>query len=151
MRIALGADHAGFRYKERIKKYLLQRGYTVVDFGTHSEKPVDYPGIIRPVAEAVARRECDRGIVIGGSGNGEAIVANRVPGIRCALCWNTTTARLSREHNNANMISLGERTIPLTTALKIVDVWLAVRFTGGRHRRRIMQIDGAYRASRPPV
>lgn len=147
MRIALGADHAGFRYKERIKKYLLQGGYTVVDFGTYSQKPVDYPGIIRPVAEAVAGRECDRGIVIGGSGNGEAIVANRVPGIRCALCWNTTTARLSREHNNANMISLGERTIPLTTAVKIVDVWLATRFTGGRHRRRIEQIDGAYRAS----
>ena len=147
MKIALGADHAGFRHKERIKKYLLQGGYTVVDFGTHSEKPVDYPGIIRPVAEAVASGDCDRGIVLGGSGNGEAIVANRVKGIRCALCWNATTARLSREHNDANMLSLGERTTPLKATLKIVDVWLTTRFKGGRHRRRIEQIDGAYRAS----
>jgi ribose 5-phosphate isomerase B len=143
MKIAIGADHAGFHHKERIKKHLIQKGYTVLDFGTHSKKPVDYPGIIRPVAETVARGGSDRGIVLGGSGNGEAIVANRVKGIRCALCWNARTARLSREHNDANMLSLGARTTPLKTAFKIVDVWLTTRFKGGRHRRRIEQIDGA--------
>lgn len=143
MKIALGADHAGFRYKERIKKHLIRKGYTVFDFGTYSDKPVDYPGIVRPTAEAVARGDCDRGIVLGGSGNGEAIVANRVKGIRCALCWNLKTARLAREHNDANMISLGARTIPLSTALKIVNAWLATGFEGGRHRRRIRQIDAA--------
>ena len=143
MKIALGADHAGFRYKERIKKHLIRKGYAVLDFGTYSDKPVDYPGIVRPTAEAVARGDCDRVIVLGGSGNGEAIVANRVKGIRCALCWNLKTARLAREHNDANMISLGTRTIPVATALKIVDAWLTTGFKGGRHRRRIRQIDGA--------
>jgi len=141
MKIAIGADHAGFRYKERLKDHLLRKGYTVVDFGTHSDKSVDYPGIIKPVAEAVAEGDCDRGIVLGGSGNGEAMVANRVKGIRCALCWNLKTARLARQHNNANMISLGARTIPFATALKIVNAWLTTKFEGGRHRRRIRQID----------
>src|SRR5436189_1138277 len=109
MRIAIGSDHAGFLYKQRIKEFLAAAGHEVKDFGTTSEEPVDYPDFIRPAAEAVARGECERGIVLGGSGNGEAIAANRVKGVRCALCWNEETARLGRMHNNANVISIGER------------------------------------------
>ena len=111
------------------------------DFGTDSDAPVDYPLFIRPTAEAVARGECERGIVLGGSGNGEAIVANRVKGIRCALCWNLESARLGREHNNANMISMGQRMVSLEMALEIVRVWLDTPFEGGRHQRRIDLID----------
>jgi ribose 5-phosphate isomerase B len=102
---------------------------------------VDYPAFIRPVAEAVARGELERGVVLGGSGNGEAMAANRVRGVRCALCWDERTARLAREHNDANMISLGERLISLPTALAIVETWLATPFEGGRHARRIALLD----------
>lgn len=139
--IAIGSDHAGFRYKEAIKAHLLEQGYTVCDFGTYSPDSTDYPLYIRPVAEAVARGDYERGIVLGGSGNGEAIVANKVRGIRCALCWDEYTARMSRAHNDANMLSLGERTISLETALQVVDVWLSTDFEGGRHARRVAQID----------
>lgn len=141
MRIGIGSDHAGFRYKELIRARLSAEGNDVVDFGTHSTESVDYPLFIRPVAEAVARGDVERGIVLGGSGNGEAIVANRVHGVRCALCWNVESARLAREHNDANMISLGERLITEETALAIVDVWLSTAFAGGRHARRIAEID----------
>jgi ribose 5-phosphate isomerase B len=141
MRIAIGSDHAGFEYKERIRQYLTEHGHEVRDFGTDSPESVDYPLYIRPVAEAVAGGEYDRGIVLGGSGNGEAMVANRVHGIRCALCWNIESATLAREHNNANMISLGQRLISLETALDIVRAWLETPFAGGRHERRINQID----------
>jgi len=113
----------------------------VRDFGTDSTEPVDYPLFIRPVAEAVARGEFERGLVLGGSGNGEAIVANKVRGIRCALCWNLESARLSREHNDANVLSLGQRMMPLELALEIVKVWLETPFAGGRHERRIRMID----------
>ena len=118
MKIAIGSDHAGFQYKEQVKDLLQNLGHSVTDFGTHSEEPVDYPLFIRPVAEAVARGEFERGIVLGGSGNGEAIVANRVKGIRCALCWNVDSARLGRQHNNANVLSLGQRMMSLETALR---------------------------------
>src|SRR5436190_15158755 len=141
MKIAIGSDHAGFEYKARILEFLEQLGHSVTDFGTHSEEPVDYPLFIRPVAEAVARGEFERGIVLGGSGNGEAIVANRVKGIRCVLCWNMESARLGRQHNNANLLSLGQRMISLETALGIVRVWLETPFEGGRHQRRIEMID----------
>jgi ribose 5-phosphate isomerase B len=141
MKIALGSDHAGFAYKEAIKAMLQQMGHEPVDFGTHSADPVDYPLYIRPAAEAVARGECERGIVLGGSGNGEAIVANKVRGIRCALCWNTETARLCRQHNDANMISIGERMIPQDLALDIVRIWLETPFEGGRHINRIKEIE----------
>src|SRR5438552_9868467 len=104
MKIAVGSDHAGFRYKEKIKQLLKTLGHEVTDFGTHSEEPVDYPLFIRPVAEAVAQGQFERGIVLGGSGNGEAMVANRVKGIRCAMCWNAESARLGRQHNNANLL-----------------------------------------------
>jgi ribose 5-phosphate isomerase B len=141
MKIAIGSDHAGFQYKEKIKELLRTLGHDVKDFGTDSDAPVDYPLFIRPTAEAVARGECERGIVLGGSGNGEAIVANRVKGIRCALCWNLESARLGREHNNANMISMGQRMVSLEMALEIVRVWLDTPFEGGRHQRRIDLID----------
>jgi ribose 5-phosphate isomerase B len=141
MKIAIGSDHAGFEYKVKIVELLQGLGHSVTDFGTHSDEPVDYPLFIRPVAEAVARGEFERGVVLGGSGNGEAITANRVKGIRCALCWNVESARLGREHNNANMISLGQRMVPLETALEIVRVWLNTPFEGGRHQHRIELID----------
>src|SRR3954469_25729883 len=120
MRIAIASDHAGFRYKTILAKHLASLGHDVQDFGTNSEDPVDYPDFIRPAAEAVARGECERGIVLGGSGNGEAISANRVKGVRCALCWNDETARLGRMHNNANLISMGQRLISEQDALRIV-------------------------------
>jgi ribose 5-phosphate isomerase B len=141
MKIALGTDHAGYHYKEKVKGLLISLGHEVVDFGTNSEDPVDYPKFIRPAAEAVARGECDRGIVFGGSGNGEAMAANKVRGIRCALCWNEETARLSRQHNDANVLSLGERVISEETALAIVKIWLTTDFDGGRHAKRIAELE----------
>ncbi|HEY0724161.1 MAG TPA: ribose 5-phosphate isomerase B [Pyrinomonadaceae bacterium] len=141
MKIAIGSDHAGFRYKERIKEFLAELGHVVFDFGTYSEEPVDYPLFIRPVAEAVARGEYERGIVLGGSGNGEAMAANRIKKVRCALCWNEELARLARQHNDSNVLSLGERVIPEDTALAIVRVWLETPFEGGRHVRRIELLD----------
>src|ERR1700682_332028 len=140
MKIAIGSDHAGFQYKEKIKILLAGLGREVVDFGTFSAEPVDYPLFIRPTAEAVARGEFERGIVLGGSGNGEAMVANKVRGIRCAICWNLETARLAREHNDSNVLSLGERMIPEDLALEIVKLWLVTPFAGGRDVRRIAAI-----------
>jgi ribose 5-phosphate isomerase B len=141
LKIALASDHAGFQYKEKIKGVLQGLGHQYQDFGTSSPEPVDYPLFIRPAAEAVARGECERGIVLGGSGNGEAIVANKVRGIRCALCWSLETARLAREHNDSNVLSLGQRMIPEDLALEIVKVWLATPFAGGRHERRVRMIE----------
>ena len=141
MKIAIGSDHAGFQYKEKIKEFLRTLGHDVTDFGTDSEEPVDYPRFCRPVALAVARGEVDRGIVLGGSGNGEAMTANRVKGVRCALCWNTESARLGRLHNDANVISLGQRMMSEVEALEIVRVWLNTEFEGGRHIRRIQMLD----------
>jgi ribose 5-phosphate isomerase B len=141
VKIAIGSDHAGFEYKEKIKILLAGLGHEVQDFGTFSAEPVDYPLFIRPTAEAVARRECERGIVLGGSGNGEAIVANKVRGVRCALCWSLETARLAREHNDSNVLSLGQRMIPGELALEIVKVWLVTPFAGGRHARRVAMIE----------
>jgi ribose 5-phosphate isomerase B len=141
MKVSLGTDHAGFRYKEKVKALLESLGHEVKDFGTWSEEPVDYPVFIRPAAQAVANGECDRGIVFGGSGNGEAMAANKVRGVRCALCWNEESAKLSRQHNDANVLSLGERLIPEDLALEIVRIWLATPFEGGRHAKRIAQLD----------
>lgn len=142
MNIALASDHAGFEYKERIRVLLQTLGHDVRDFGTGSTEQVDYPAFIRPAAEAVARGECERGIVLGGSGNGEAMVANKVRGIRCALCWSLETARWSREHNDANVLAIGQRTVDADLALEIARVWLDTPFRGGRHARRIAQIEG---------
>lgn len=141
MKISLGTDHAGFRLKEKVKELLGSLGHEVVDYGTFSEEPVDYPVFVRPAAEAVACGECERGIVFGGSGNGEAMTANKVRGVRCALCWSEESARLSRQHNDANVLSLGERLVPEALALAIVRLWLDTPFEGGRHARRIAQLD----------
>jgi len=140
-RIALGTDHAGFYLKEKIKAYLFAEGYEVIDCGTFSELPVDYPDYIRLAAESVANKETDLGIVLGGSGNGEAIVANKIRGIRCAVCWNGESARLAREHNDANVIAIGARMVPEEIALEIVDTWLKAEFQGGRHQRRLEKIE----------
>jgi len=113
----------------------------VRDFGTDSTEAVDYPAFIRPVALAVAAGECERGIVLGGSGNGEAIVANRVPGIRCTVCWSAESARLARAHNDSNVLAMGQRLVPPALALEILEIWLATEFEGGRHARRLAQID----------
>ena len=139
--IAIGSDHAGFRYKTLIVEMLREAGHQVTDMGTDSEEAVDYPLFIRPVAEAVARGEYERGIVLGGSGNGEAIVSNRVRGVRCTLCWNVESARLGRAHNNANVLSLGERMVSESEMKEIVNAWLTTPFDGGRHQRRIDEID----------
>jgi ribose 5-phosphate isomerase B len=141
MKIGIGSDHAGFSYKEQIKAHLAALGHEMVDFGTDSTQPVDYPLFIRPVAESVARGQCERGIVLGGSGNGEAMVANRVPGVRCILAWNVESARLGRAHNNSNVLSLGERMIAEADLFSIVDTWMSTPFEGGRHVHRLEMID----------
>ena len=141
LRIALGTDHAGYTHKEAINLFLLEKGYQTKDFGTFSEESVDYPDYVRPAAEAVAEGLCDLGIVLGGSGNGEAMAANKVKGVRCALCWSVETAKLAKQHNDANVLSLGQRQISQELALKIVDAWLNESFEGGRHLRRIRMLD----------
>lgn len=141
MKIALGTDHAGYDYKEAIKKHLQKLGHEVQDFGTFSHDSVDYPEFIRPAAESVAEGICDLGIVLGGSGNGEAMAANKIKGVRCALCWSEETARLAKEHNNANVLSIGQRQIREELALKIVDTWMNAEFEGGRHLPRIEMLD----------
>ena len=141
MRVAIGSDHAGFEYKQRIIDLLTHSGHTPVDLGTNSTEPVDYPDYIVPVARMVAAGDADRGIVLGGSGNGEAIAANKVRGIRCGLCWNETTAELNRRHNDANCLSLGARMISIELALRIVELWLATPFDGGRHTARVEKVD----------
>src|SRR5215475_11033690 len=128
MKISLGSDHAGFRYKEKVKELLGSLGHEVKDFGTRSAEPVDYPLFIRPAAEAVARGDCERGVIFGGSGNGEAIVANRVRGVRCAVCWSTEAARFASAHNAANVISIGERLVAEGDLPAIVETWLATPF-----------------------
>jgi ribose 5-phosphate isomerase B len=140
-RIAIASDHAGFHLKEILKDHLRADDYEVDDFGTDSDRPVDYPDFIRPAAQCVAEGACDLGIVLGGSGNGEAMVANKVRGIRCAVCWNQQTARLARQHNDANMISIGARVVTEDDAVAIVDAWLGAEFEHGRHVRRIEKIE----------
>lgn len=141
MNIAIASDHAGYRYKSLLAQHLTQLGHSVVDFGTSSTDPVDYPDYVHLAAAAVATGACERGIVLGGSGNGEAMSANRHRGVRCALCYNEETARLARLHNDANMISLGERMISEELALRIVDIWLSTAFEAGRHIARIEKLD----------
>ncbi len=140
MKISIGSDHAGFAYKTKIVKWLQEQGHEVLDFGTSGPEAADYPLFVIPAAEAVIEGKAERGIVLGGSGNGEAIAANKVHGIRCALCWNVQTAELSRRHNDANVLSLGERMVSLDTALAVLEVWLKTPFDGGRHQRRVDEI-----------
>jgi len=140
LRIALGSDHGGFVLKEEIKSYLEEKGIDYKDFGTHSTDSCDYPDIALPVAKAVAAGEFDRGILICGTGIGIGIAANKVEGVRAALCHDTFSARASREHNNANILTMGERVIGRGLALDIVDVWINTEFSGGRHQRRVEKI-----------
>jgi ribose 5-phosphate isomerase B len=141
MKIALGTDHAGFEYKEAVKAHLQQLGHEVQDFGTFSNDSVDYPVFVKPAAKSVAEGLCDLGVVFGGSGNGEAMAANKIPGVRCALCWSEETARLAKQHNNANVLSIGQRQISEPLTLKIIDAWLEAEFEGGRHINRIEMLD----------
>lgn len=141
MRIAIGSDHAGVAYKTMLIDYMRELGHDVKDFGTNGEASVDYPDFIRPVAEAVARGEFDRGVVLGGSGNGEQMVANKVRGIRCALCWDVTTARLARMHNDANVVSIGQRVVGQETARDVIRTFLSTDFEGGRHIARLAKME----------
>jgi ribose 5-phosphate isomerase B len=141
MKISIASDHAGYAYKHRIIEHLRAKNMEVQNHGTDSEDPVDYPDFIRPAAMAVSRGESDVGIVLGGSGNGEAMAANKVGHIRCAVCWNVESAKLAKAHNNANMISIGQRMVTLETALAMVDTWLETSFEGGRHIPRINKIE----------
>lgn len=139
-RIAIGADHAGYQRKETVKRFLTDAGYAVTDVGTSSEDSVDYPDFARQVAERVARGEADTGILICGTGIGMAITANKVPGIRAAVAHDAETARLAREHNDANVLTFGGRLTDDFTAIEIVRSFLDARFAGGRHQRRIDKI-----------
>jgi ribose 5-phosphate isomerase B len=145
VRIAIGADHAGFRLKEHLKETLTRLGHVVDDHGTDSETSVDYPPICFSVGRAVAEGRADRGIVLGGSGQGEQIAANKIAGVRAALCHDLYTARLSRQHNDANILSMGGRIVAFGLADEILTLWLDTPFDGGRHQRRIDQIRDAER------
>jgi ribose 5-phosphate isomerase B len=147
MRVAIGADHAGFLLKEHLKQTLHRLGHAVEDFGTDSETSVDYPPICLAVGRAVVEGRADRGIVLGGSGQGEQIAANKVPGVRAALCNDLFTAKLSREHNDANVLSMGGRIVAFALADEILELWLNAPFAGGRHQRRIDQITEAERGA----
>lgn len=140
MILALGSDHGGFQLKETIKKHLDETGFTYRDFGTYSLESVDYPDIAQAVAKAVTDGECEKGIIICGTGIGISIAANKVKGIRAALCHDVFSAQMSREHNDANILAMGERVIGPGLALMIVDTWLAANFAGGRHGRRVEKI-----------
>jgi ribose 5-phosphate isomerase B len=140
VRLAVGSDHAGFALKEDLKQFLKELGHDVEDLGTDSEEPVDYPGYCAAVARAVRDGRADRGLVLGGSGQGEQIAANKVRGVRAALCNDLLTARLSRQHNDANVLSVGARIVAPALAREILRTWLETAFEGGRHGRRVEQI-----------
>ncbi len=141
IKIAIGCDHAGYELKNEIIDYLTEQGYKVKDFGTNcKENSVDYPDFGLAVAEAVKKGECEKGILICGTGIGISISANKVPGIRAALCTNSYMARMSREHNNTNVLALGSRVLGTGIALDIVDTWLKTKFIGGRHKTRLDKI-----------
>lgn len=140
MKIAIGADHAGFSLKEKLKKHLLEKGHEVKDFGALSEQSVDYPDFAHPVANAVEKKEVEVGLLMCGSGNGISMAANKHAGIRAALCWNSEIAKLARQHNDANILSLPARFIEEAEAKKCVDVFLSTPFEGGRHAGRVNKI-----------
>jgi ribose 5-phosphate isomerase B len=148
MKISLGSDHAGFEYKQALAEMLRTQGHDIIDCGTHSADSTDYPLWCIPAAERVASGEAEKGIVVGGSGNGEAIAANKVKGIRCAIAWSDETAKLASQHNNANVLSIGERMVSLDTAKRLVDLWLSTQFEGGRHLKRIEEL-AKYEAGLP--
>jgi RpiB/LacA/LacB family sugar-phosphate isomerase len=139
--IVIGSDHAGFVLKEKLKTHLRERGFAVEDIGTHTETSVDYPTIAHELAESVAGGRFELGVIVCGTGIGVSIAANRHPGVRAALAFDETTARLSREHNDANVLALGGRTTDHTLALRLLDIWLATPFAGGRHAQRVALIE----------
>jgi len=141
MKIAIGSDHAGFDYKERIRDYLKAEGHEVKDFGTRSPEPCAYPLFVRAVAQAVAAGQFERGIVLGGTGIGDTMVANRIRGVRCSLCWDLRSAALARKHNDANVLALGQRMLSIEEAMEIVLLWLQTAFDVGRHAERVRMID----------
>jgi ribose 5-phosphate isomerase B len=138
--VALGADHAGFELKEALKAWLIDQGYQILDYGAHSPDAVDYPDYAAQVAEAVADQKVERGVLICGTGIGMAIAAGKVPGVRAALCSDLYTARMSREHNDANVLTLGGRLMGPEMALDILRMWIETDFAGGRHQRRVDKI-----------
>jgi ribose 5-phosphate isomerase B len=140
VRVAIGSDHAGFLLKEHLVRTLTKLGHNVTDFGTDSEAPVDYPPICAAVGRAVASGTADRGVVVGGSGQGEQIAANKIHGVRAALCNDLYLARMARQHNDANVLSIGGRIVAPELADEILVLWLDTPFEGGRHERRIGQI-----------
>jgi ribose 5-phosphate isomerase B len=140
MKIVLASDHGGFQLKETIKEHLIKNGYTITDIGVYNTDSVDYPDYGKRAAEMVANKESDRGIIICGTGIGISIAANKVNGIRCALCTNEFMAKMSRMHNDANMLALGERVLGKGIALDIVDIWLSTEFEGGRHENRVKKL-----------
>ncbi len=140
MKIAIAADHGGLNLKNKIKEYLKANGYGISDFGTDSAESCDYPDFALPAAEAVASGECDRGIIICSTGIGVSIVANKVPGVRCAHCHDSYCAEFTRRHNDANVLAMGEKVVGEGYALEIVDVFLRTEFEGGRHQRRVDKI-----------
>lgn len=142
MKVAIGSDHGGFELKENIREFLQQQGIEYTDFGTFDTASVDYPDFAKKVASAVATGECDRGLLFCGTGIGISIAANKVPGIRAALCENTYSAKMSRRHNDANILCMGGRVIGPGLGVEIVKVWLNTGFDGGRHQRRIDKIEG---------
>ncbi|MCL4441954.1 MAG: ribose 5-phosphate isomerase B [Firmicutes bacterium] len=150
LKLAVGCDHGGFKLKEEIRKLLQEKGYDFKDFGTFSEESVDYPDIALEVARAVRDGHFDRGILICGTGIGIGIVANKLPGIRAALCHDTFSARASREHNNANILTMGERVIGPGLARDIVNIWLETDFAGGRHARRVQKISDIETSNNDP-
>ena len=148
MKMSIGSDHAGYLYKEALAEMLRNQGHEVIDCGTHSADSTDYPLWCIPTAEKVANGEAEKGIVVGGSGNGEAIAANKVKGIRCAIAWSDDTARLGSQHNDANVLSIGERMVSLEEAKRFVGIWLSTPFEGGRHLKRIGEL-AKYEAGQP--
>jgi ribose 5-phosphate isomerase B len=140
LRVALGADHAGWELKEHLKAWLIDAGYPILDFGTHSADPVDYPDYAVAVGEAVVAGKADRGVLVCGTGLGVAMAANKVPGVRAASCVETYTARMSREHNDANVLGIGARLVDGEAAVEVLRLWLETAFAGGRHQRRLDRI-----------
>ncbi|MDZ4815140.1 MAG: RpiB/LacA/LacB family sugar-phosphate isomerase [Verrucomicrobiota bacterium] len=148
MKVALASDHAGYDYKQKVLRYLEDSGLECLDFGTHESKvTVDYPDYIGPAAKAVSKGQCDIGLIFGGSGNGEAMVANKIPGVRCAVCWNEESALLSRQHNDANIISIGQRIVPEVLLLPMIKLWIETAYEGGRHDKRLQKMKAAEAAA----
>ena len=143
--VALGTDHAGFHHKQAIRTLLESKGFEVLDFGAHSDESSDYPDFVRPAAEAVAAGKAHYGVVLGGSGNGEAMVANKIPGVRCGLGWDAWSVDMTRKHNDANVLALGARVVEEAEALELVQQFLNTEFEGGRHQRRVEKIEPSLR------